>query len=79
MTIRSIAPNHKVTDSDAYREGILAGSADAKDGLLTPNPELGNAGPDVQGMFRIGYNDGVCDYELEHQDLRKVKILSQNL
>ena len=71
MTIRSIAPNCKVTATDAYREGILAGSADAKDGLLTPNPELGNAGVDMQGMFRIGYNDGVLDYALEHPDIWK--------
>ncbi len=71
MTIRAIAPNCKVTDSDAYREGILAGSADAKDGLLTPNPEFANADADMQGMFRMGYNDGVCDYALEHPDLWK--------
>jgi hypothetical protein len=71
MTIRSIAPNHEVTQSDAYREGILAGSADAKDGLFTPNPEFANASQDVQGMFRMGYNDGVGDYALEHQDLWK--------
>ena len=69
MTIRSIAPNHEVTASDAYREGILAGMADAKDGLLTPNPEFANVSPDMQGMFRLGYNDGACDYALEHQDL----------
>lgn len=71
MTIRSIAPNYEVTASDAYREGILAGSADAKDGLLTPNPEFANANPNVQGMFRMGYKDGVCDYAFEHPDLWK--------
>ena len=71
MTIRSIAPNHEVTPSEAYREGILAGSADAKDGLLTPNPEFANAGTDMQGIFRMGYKDGVCDYALEHPDLWK--------
>ena len=69
MTIRAIAPNRKVTALEGYREGILAGSADAKDGLLTPNPEFANAGPDVQSMFRIGYNDAVCDYALEHPDI----------
>lgn len=71
MTIRSIAPNHEVTPSETYREGILAGSADAKDGLLTPNPEFANTGPDMQGMFRIGYKDGVLDYTLEHSDIWK--------
>jgi len=71
MTIRAISPNHEVTASEAYREGILAGSADAKDGLLTPNPEFANAGTDMQGIFRMGYKDGVLDYTLEHPDLRK--------
>lgn len=69
--IRSIAPNYEVTPSDAYREGILTGSADAKDGLLTPNPEFANANPDVQSMFLMGYKDGVGDYALEHQELWK--------
>ena len=71
MTIRSIAPKHRVTPSESYREGILAGSADAKDGLITPNPVYANAGQDVQGMFRMGYDDGVGDYILEHPDLWK--------
>lgn len=71
MTIRSIAPNHKVTASEAYGEGIRAGSADAKDGLITPDPEFENAGAEMQGIFRMGYNDGVCDYALEHPNLWK--------
>ena len=68
--IRSIAPNHKVTPAESYKEGILAGSADAKDGLVTSNPEYENAGQDTQGMFRMGYNDGVGDYILEYPDLK---------